>query len=406
MSQPAYVHIGLPKTGTSYIQQVLWTNAVELRRQGFELLGQDAHTQRSAVLDLLGRRVVEFENVEIEGAWSTLAADAGRVAASRVLISDETLIHARKRDARRLQATLAPREVHLVVTVRDLARAIVSMWQEDIRKGRTIRWGDYVAAVRDPDSGPPTAGVAFWLRYDLPARLEAWSSIVPAEHIHVVTVPPPGTHPSVLPQRFSSAVDIDPTGLELPQTSVHQGLDAQHAEVCRRLNAELREQLTAAQYRTVMRRVIMPTIRRDEKGPAIGFPEQHRGWVTERSDQLVDRLSRGGFALTGDWADLRPAFETGPTANPDDLGDDELLATETRLLAGVLGAQMRSQPRARAAPSEHPPDGTRASLRWSSRVRSARFSARVHALELADRHPLVAKAANSYLRRTGRSTRS
>jgi len=49
-----YVHIGLPKTGTSYLQRTLWRNRAELARVGVYLPGERRLAQRYAVWDLLG----------------------------------------------------------------------------------------------------------------------------------------------------------------------------------------------------------------------------------------------------------------------------------------------------------------------------------------------------------------
>ena len=38
----------------------------------------------------------------------------------------------------------------MVVTVRDLARVLPSLWQQEIRKGRTWTWPEFLSSVRDP----------------------------------------------------------------------------------------------------------------------------------------------------------------------------------------------------------------------------------------------------------------
>ena len=49
------------------------------------------------------------------------------------------------------------------VTVRDLARVLPSLWQQEIRKGRTWMWPEFLSSVRDPQSGSVTAAAAFCL---------------------------------------------------------------------------------------------------------------------------------------------------------------------------------------------------------------------------------------------------
>ena len=351
-SRSAYVHVGLPKTGTSYIQRAMWQNKDALADRGVHVPGGDSRAQRAAFWDLLGRRIEGGDARAVEGAWAALASSAASATAPRLLVSEELLVLARQRHARTVAEAFEPRELHVVVTIRDLARAIASMWQQEMAKGRTIGWTDFVRAVRSPDEGPATAGVGFWIRYDAVRVLDAWSAVVPPERVHVVTVPPAGVQPTVLLERFASAIGFDVSGLVVPETLVHEGLSGCHAEVLRRLNGSLREQLTDQQYRDIVRRLLVPAARHDDRRLPIEFPEAYRDWVRDRSDEVIAALQEGGYELTGSWSDLRPVFGHGPALNPDDVSDAELSAATLALLAGILSLASRagrSRPRPAAA---------------------------------------------------------
>ena len=84
--------------------------------------------------------------------------------------------------------------------------------------------------------------------------LERWSVIAPPERIHVVTVPPSGTPPEVLLERFCSVIGVDPAALdrEVPRANESLGqvqaelLDSQievETRVCRTL-VDVRAELT------------------------------------------------------------------------------------------------------------------------------------------------------------------
>ena len=49
-----FLHVGLHKTGTTYLQNLLRANRVELRAQGVEYLADPDSSQRSATRDLKG----------------------------------------------------------------------------------------------------------------------------------------------------------------------------------------------------------------------------------------------------------------------------------------------------------------------------------------------------------------
>ncbi|MGH3307442.1 MAG: hypothetical protein ACRDOX_07100, partial [Nocardioides sp.] len=235
----AYVHIGLPKTGTSYLQQTLWSSKDALAADGVLVPGERHQVQRQAIWDLLGRRLRGVGQPEIAGAWPALVETVQAWAGDTVLLSEEFLVHARRGEVRKIVEALGPAEIHVVVTVRDLGRAIGSMWQQEVAKQLTLPWPEYVAAVRDPSAGKPMAGVAFWLRYDLEKILATWETAVPRERIHVLTVPPAGGPVTVLLERFAQATGIDHDSLTPADGPVNQAVGVTGTEVLLRLNHDL-----------------------------------------------------------------------------------------------------------------------------------------------------------------------
>ena len=164
MPRRVFVHVGLPKTGTSSIQHSLQLSRRELASLDYGVPGSTWLAQREAVWDLLGRRVGGAEGGGVPGSWQRLVKEIRRSTDSAQLVSEELLVHARPRHARRIAQELEPFELNVVVTVRDLTTAVPSMWQQEVLTGATWTWRDYVDAVADPERGAPTAGVAFWLR--------------------------------------------------------------------------------------------------------------------------------------------------------------------------------------------------------------------------------------------------
>jgi hypothetical protein len=98
---------------------------------------------------------VQPTNRPSKGAWDEVIAAVHAWDGDRVIMSHELLGVASARQAQRVVKALRPLDVTIVVTVRDLASTLPSVWQQEIRKGRTWTWADFLAAVRDPDSGPP-----------------------------------------------------------------------------------------------------------------------------------------------------------------------------------------------------------------------------------------------------------
>jgi hypothetical protein len=390
-----YIHVGLPKTGTSYVQKSLQASKGRLSEAGVLVPGDDPQFQRRAVWDLLGRRLQGVDHPDVPGAWQALVASVVEGQGDRAVLSEELLVHAGRRVAQRVVRDLAPAEVHIIVTVRDLARVLASMWQQQMAKRRTWPWPVFVAAVGDPKRGPSTAGVAFWLRYDLHRTLATWASVVPAHRIHVVVVPDAGSAPSVLLERFAAAADLNPALLTAPDRLANTSVGMVGAELLRRVNLGLGQRLNESQYLHVVH-AIKHELRRHSGGP-IPLPREARGWVNEASTAVTTLLKDGPYDVVGDLDDLLPATAWEADAKRAPVTDRQLADVAIAALTvvaekyGDTWSNTRNRRRGSKADRR---------TRLSSSARSLAFRSRVRALNAADSNQYLARAAAWYLRRS------
>src|SRR5687768_8514061 len=133
-----YLHVGLPKTGTTTIQAALELNAGRLASAGILFPGGGHRAQRMAAYDLLGQRVRGEDRGEATGALGRLVAEVAAHDGPSVVVSEEELSMARPREARRLVRRLDGHRVFVVVGVRDIARTVVSAWQQTVVNGGTV----------------------------------------------------------------------------------------------------------------------------------------------------------------------------------------------------------------------------------------------------------------------------
>lgn len=392
-----YIHVGLPKTGTSYVQKSLLASKALLSEAGVLVPGNDAQFQRRAVWDLLGRRLQGVEHPDVPGAWQALVASVSEGQGDRAVLSEELLVHAGARVAQRVVRDLAPAEVHIVVTVRDLARVLASMWQQQMAKRRTWPWPVFVAAVGDPKQGPATAGVAFWLRYDLRRTLATWAGAVPAHRIHVVVVPGSGSAPSLLLERFAVAADLDPALLTAPDRLANTSVGMVGAELLRRVNLGLGQRLNERQYLHVVQ-VIKHELRRHAGGP-IPLPGEARRWVNEASTAVITMLRDGPYDVVGDLDDLLPATASDADAESAPVSDRQLADVAIAALTVVAERYgdnwWKTRNRKRGGKADR-------RTRLRSSARSLAFRSRVRALNAADSNQYLARAAAWYLRRSAR----
>lgn len=400
-AQTVYVHVGLPKTGTTYIQSALWESRDRLAAAGCLVPGEGRGASWIAVSDLLGRRPRGDEAPTVEGAWGGLVESVRDWDGDRVILSQELLGSATRSQAQRMVRSLRPCDVHVVVTVRDLARTLPSVWQQEIRKGRTWTWREFVAAVRDPDSGAATAGVAFWLRFDVERILRIWGGVVPPAHIHVVIVPPRGAPADDLLGRFAAATGVDRGILTSARPDVNTAIGLAETEVLRRLNVGLDGALNERQYDRAVVRSVVPALQARATATTGRLPVAHQDWVAAKSEELVAVLQGHPGQVVGDLSDLAAQDERESDRDPDDLEDAELVEPMVDALAALSRSYARYWSRNRRREET---ESTVLTTRLASRARALSYRVRISILERADHNQVFGRIARAYLKRSSSSS--
>lgn len=328
-----YVHVGLPKTGTSYLQSILRHNIDELAAQGLDLLPPTKRGTHHTVLALRGRLQEGIDPERAFRALERLRAKALAAQGDRALFTHEVLGAASPKEIRRLIAALPGYEIHVVVTVRDSAAALPSAWQQHTKARGVTPFDDFVDEfVSGDDFGPGRRR-----RHVLENVLENWGSAVPPERVHVVTVPKKGAGPTVLLERFCEVLGVDASRLDVEITSANTSLGRVPAELLRQVNVALGERLPhrRAGYREQARDFLARDVLRPQGGAPARLPGRLRPWFEESAERTITMLTSQGYDVVGDLDDLRPTesvFEQEATV----VTDRELLDAATAALADVL----------------------------------------------------------------------
>jgi hypothetical protein len=391
-----YVHVGLPKTGTTYIQSALWDSRDRLASAGCLVPGSARQAMWNAASDFLGRRPRGAEAPQAEGAWDAVVAAVHAWDGDRAIVSHELLGTASRRQAQRLVRNLAHCEVHVVITVRNLPSLLPSVWQQEVRKGRTWTWTEFVTAVRDVESGPQTAGVAFWLRFDVERVVRLWGAAVPPARVHVVLVPPRGTPAEALLGRFARATGIDSRLLATADPNPNTSLGVAETEALRRLNVALAGSLNEREYMLVVGRSVVPALRANSTSTRARLSVEDQAWFEAKSREVAVFLRDHPCEVVGDLADLRAHEQPEEACDPGDLPDAMLVRPMEVALAAVSQAHARHWTRTRRRDR-----GATIGLpaRLSSRARAVGYRAKAMAMERADHSRVFGRLASSYLKR-------
>ncbi len=311
------LHVGTPKTGTSYLQDVLFNNIALLRTHGINYPADRFDAHFLAALDLMRLPWGGLET-EAVGAWDKIAAQA-RDWPDTTVISHEILATASRPHVQRALESLdhPGTEIHVVLSVRDLARQIPAEWQENVKHRRAIGFADFVAELRDPDRSGKIASW-FWGVQEIPAILSRWADQLPPENVHLVTVPPPGADKSLLWQRFAHAFGLTDIELDLHVERVNPSLGVPETALVRRINETVNADLTPAHYRPLVRELLAhQTLSKRASSPRLGLPNDVWQWAHQLSVQWVTALQDKGYDVIGDLADLAPVTAPEEFTDPD-----------------------------------------------------------------------------------------
>lgn len=392
-----YLHIGLPKTGTTTIQMALERRVDALAEAGV-LFPIGRQEQRLAAFDLVGQRVTGDER-HVVGAFARLVEEMRDYRGRSIVFSDEELGLARPRHVRKVVRSLRDHRLFVILTARDMARTVVSAWQQSVVMGKATSWEDYIAAVRDLGAGDVSDALSFWLRHDLVRVIDTWAALVPPERIRVVTVPPRGAASGVLLERFAGATDVSRdiwADVDVTQRNVSFG--AAELEVIRRLNQRIVGPLTARQHRFVVDLGIRPGLRGTDHGP-LTLPAEHASWAREYGQQLVAELRAREIPIYGDLADLVPTEDMPDDRRPDDVSQAELLEAAEAALGSLAVAHGRLSLRLRRAISRSRDRSPARTETLASLSRRTVFRFKKLAQQHASEHRLTASVGQWYATR-------
>jgi hypothetical protein len=340
-----FLHIGEPKTGSTFLQQVIWRNRAALAAQGVVLPGHHPQDHFRASQDLRGLKKLPSDPAgSWTGEWDILARQS-RQAPEAAVISHELFSAADAEHARQAVASLEPAEVHVVLTARDMAALLPAEWQESVKHRNARGWEDWLADVIDRESlDPDRRQWWFWRVHDTLAILEIWRRYVPADRIHVLTTPPRGADPGLLWERFARLLEVDGASVDISRARANASLGLVEVEFLRRLNAELSGEIPDWFYMwTVKEGLAHAALAARPAGDRLVLPPERRTWAHEYADVLIAGLRAGGYDLVGDEAELRPPDVAEAPVSPADQPAQQVLDAAIQATAALVLNQYRKE---------------------------------------------------------------
>jgi len=349
-----FLHIGEPKTGTTFLQQVMWRNRGELAAQGVVLPGHHPQDHYRASQDLRGiPKLASDPAGSWSGEWEILARQAQQ--APRIaVISHELFSAADEPQAERAIRSLQPAEVDVVLTVRDMATLLPAEWQETVKHRNARGFQDWLEDVIDRESySADRRQWWFWRVHDTRAILDIWARYVPAERIHVITTPPRGSDNGLLWQRFAALLDVDPASVDITRARANTSLGLPEIEFLRRLNEVLPDEVPDWFYMwNVKEAVAHRALAARPRDGRLAIPADRDDWARKQAETLITALGDSSYDVVGNLDELRPAAAAEP-AEPAASPAERVLDAAVHAASALVVNQYRKEfPAARPQPTQ------------------------------------------------------
>lgn len=302
-----FLHIGLPKTGTTALQGALDRARPELEALGAHNVGRGRHEMR--VGQVAAGALGDLWEGPWEQRWHELAAEFRESQARCTFWSSESLSHATGERIGHLADRLGA-DTHVVVTLRPLAPLLVSQWQQRLRRRGTQsleEWAEHqfgLVTVDDEVTATDLPLLPSIHRFSLRRLVAEWGTVFGEERI-VLVVPPPGDR-QLLFRAFEALMGV-PALLE-PRDGDNESLPWPEAEVLRHFNRAWTDHGgDHATWMAVMN-VLARDPLRDYTATTTPHPIRPPRWIVERANTYAaawnEAIGDSGVTVVGDLADL------------------------------------------------------------------------------------------------------
>ncbi len=357
MVDRVFVHIGLPKTATSYLQTIIWSNREALRARGIVVPGEERRDHLWSSRVVREQRTVQRAPEREQTAWARLQEELA-TSEGTGLVSHEFFAAASAEQATAMVDALAPAEVHLVVTAREPLGLFTASWQESLKNGSVTPMPEYATKV----STKPTK-IWNWRTLDLRLVLERWTVAVPPERVHVLVLDPAADRDDVW-HRFAGIVGFDSEGIDLSGSFPNSSMGVAEAETLRRINTRLTDFDRAFDKGVFIRSYLADEQLVPRSGERfLPEPDQVAECRT-RGEDAVAYLRGTSIDVVGDLDLLLVPEVVEPRRSTLSVTDAEVADVAVGLVAKMLAdvRELRQQPVVEVPPPPPPPT-------WRSRLR-------------------------------------
>jgi hypothetical protein len=230
------LHIGPHKTGTTTLQGAFVNAREKVAAHGVHYAGRRRQPYL-AILSVTGEPGRPGDPPRSEKDWRKLVKEVTTASAAgkRVVISSERCADADPDAIRRMVQGLGGPRVHILVTLRPLAKILSSHWQQAVQNGHDTPYDLWLnRTLKVPRPKSPSA--RFWWRHAHDELIERWAAVVGPDNVTVLVL---DENDREMYLRVVESMLELPRGILVPEAALsNRSLTAGEVEVIRVLNGE------------------------------------------------------------------------------------------------------------------------------------------------------------------------
>ena len=331
MADRVFLHIGAPKSGTTYLQSVLWENRHRLRDAGVLVPGRNLVDFNLAAA---ATRIAKPGTGRPARTWRRLVGECNAFGGTAVM-SAEWFCRTPDRLLPRMLGAFADAEVHVVYTARALVPLVTAAWQESLKTGHRESLPEFVAALDDDERRWS------WRNIDPSRVLERWGKQLPGGRLHLVTVPPSGSDPRLLLRRFAGVVGFDGDACDTSAAQANESLSVEAAELLRRVAPRVDEivgfdDLPWPERYRWLRRYLAHGLMVPRRGHRIALDDADLHQIAARAEAAVASLRAAGLDVAGDLTDISHVPSYPDALRPADVTDAAMLELAVPVMAELV----------------------------------------------------------------------
>jgi len=337
------LHIGIPKTGTTALQQAASTQRTQLLDSNVRYPTR-AVNHRDAVSGFMGRRwgwSGVGSRIPPRSAWESLKNEIDADETSRILISHEFGSEADDETARKFVDDLGPL-THIVITLRAVGAILPSAWQQYIKTGYVGSLDTWLKAVIG-DKPKLSVTPSYHVRNDQGGVVKRWAAAAGADNVTVVILDK--HRPHLMFDAFEGMLGLPASILRgAPDDGFrsNRGLSMPEAELVRNFNALIKgRRVDWNDYHALIRLGGVARLLEEREPAQNEQPVRLPSWAAERAVELGKRyaadIADSGVRVIGDLERLYAPARPRPDDVTDTITDVPLeIAVET--LGGMFSA--------------------------------------------------------------------